>query len=260
MAPILRILIVEDNLPAAEMLCAVLANAGHSVVISKSSAEARTAFSTGPFDLVFLDLHLPDCHGLVTLEYFRRINPKVPVAILTGNSSLESAIQAMRLGAFDYLRKPVEHNEVLGVVNRIRFSNYGEHEIAPSVFLSHNHADKPFVRRLANDLQGSGIFAWVDEFELKLGDSLIEKLSAAIDRVDYLAVILSNASINSKWVKIEVQKAMNFEISKGVVKVLPILREKVELPWFLDGKLYADFTDDANYTKSFAFLLDRFKS
>lgn len=117
----------------------------------------------------------------------------------------------------------------------------------PSVFLSHNHADKPFVRRLAADLDNQGIPFWLDEAEIKVGESLIEKIRTGIDKVDFVAVVLSPNSIASPWVQREVDVAMNQEIAGRRVKVLPLMYRTCELPGFLLGKRYADFTDDSRY-------------
>lgn len=82
------------------------------------------------------------------------------------------------------------------------YSNNLEGEpILSSIFLSHNSADKPFVRKLAKDLQKEGYYVWVDEAEIKLGDSLIEKIREGIDKVMYVGVILSSNSIEAPWVK-----------------------------------------------------------
>lgn len=116
-----------------------------------------------------------------------------------------------------------------------------------SIFLSHNHADKPFVRRLAADLQNQGIPYWLDEAEIKVGESLIEKIRAGIDKVEFVAVVLSPNSVASPWVQREVDVAMNQEISGRRVKVLPLMYSACELPGFLLGKRYADFTDDSRY-------------
>ena len=60
----------------------------------------------------------------------------------------------------------------------------------PSVFISYSHANKAFAMRLASDLKASGAAAWIDEAEINVGDSLIDKISKTIDRVDYLAAVL----------------------------------------------------------------------
>jgi len=120
-----------------------------------------------------------------------------------------------------------------------------------SVFLSHNVADKYFVRRIARDLDNQGVRCWVDEAEIKVGDSLIEKIRQGIDQVDYVAVILSPNSVGSVWVQREVDVAMNQEIYTKKVKVLPVMLHHCELPGFLLGKFYADFTDDMKYDDAF---------
>ena len=100
-----------------------------------------------------------------------------------------------------------------------------------SIFLSHNHCDKPFARRLARDLERLDIRVWLDEAEIKIGDSLIEKIRDGIDRMEYLGVILTKNSINSEWVKKELDIAMNQEIGGKRVKVLPLLLENCQPPW-----------------------------
>ena len=78
-----------------------------------------------------------------------------------------------------------------------------------SVFLSHNHHDKSFVRKLARDLENHGVRCWIDEAEIKIGDSLIQKIREGIDSVDYFAVILSRNSVAAPWVTNELDVAMN---------------------------------------------------
>lgn len=125
-----------------------------------------------------------------------------------------------------------------------------------SVFLSHSWGDKEFARKLAGDLVSSGVRVWVDEGEIMVGDSLIEKIRIGIDEMDYLAVVLSPNSVSSAWVKKEVDIAMNQEIEGNRIKVLPLVYKQCELPWFLKGKAYLDFTQ-RTYHKSLIGLLRR---
>lgn len=111
-----------------------------------------------------------------------------------------------------------------------------------SIFLSHNHKDKPFVRQLAERLNAHGIRTWVDEAEIRVGDSLITKIESAIKDFTYLGVILSPNSVNSPWVRKEVNMALTQEINGTQVKVLPLLIESCDIPGFLSDKFYADFT------------------
>lgn len=129
--------------------------------------------------------------------------------------------------------------------------------IYKSIFLSHCHSDKEFANKLANDLKLFGVKVWIDEAEIKIGDSLLEKIREGIYLMDYLAVILSPESVRSQWVRKEVELAMNVEIKGKEVKVLPLLYKKCELPLFLEGKYYADFTSKSNYENSMKKLLER---
>jgi len=96
---------------------------------------------------------------------------------------------------------------------------------------------------------------WIDEAELKIGDSLVSKISAAIDKADFVAAILSHNSVRSKWVTKELQLAMTQEIEGRRVKVLPILIERCEVPEFLADKVYADFTDPDDFDGPLSRLL-----
>lgn len=111
-----------------------------------------------------------------------------------------------------------------------------------SVFISHTHSDKPFVRRLGADLGALGARVWIDEAELNIGDSLIGRISAAIDDMEFLAVVLSPEAVDSRWVHQELEQAMSQQLAEKGVKVLPLLYKLCDIPGFLRGKLYADFT------------------
>jgi hypothetical protein len=128
-----------------------------------------------------------------------------------------------------------------------------------SVFLSHSHVDKPFVRRLAADLKAAGVDVWLDEAEIKIGDSLIRKIEESISTVEYVAACLSSNSIKSNWVTKELDIAMTREIKGKRVVVLPLLLENCEIPPFLSDKCYADFRNPSHYDAEFSKLLVRVK-
>ncbi len=129
-----------------------------------------------------------------------------------------------------------------------------------SVFLSHSHADKPFARKLGADLRKAGHAVWIDEAEINIGDSLIEKIREGIDQVDYVAAVISSNSAESKWVTRELDIASNREIEEDRVIVLPILIENVGLPGFLKGKLYGNFIDSGKYNEQLSLLLRKLGS
>lgn len=125
----------------------------------------------------------------------------------------------------------------------------------PSIFLSHSSKDKDFVRELAERLKHFGVKVWLDEAEMNIGDSLTQKIGQAIDEADFVGVVLSRNSVNSDWVQRELQIAIEKELEKRKVVVLPLLLEKVKVPPFLRDKLYADFTTLENFAESFSRLL-----
>ncbi len=125
----------------------------------------------------------------------------------------------------------------------------------PSVFLSHSHADKTFVRSLARRLEEHGLTVWVDEVGLRVGDSLIERLRSAIDKADFLLAVLSPSSIKSRWVREELDLAMTRQIAGRRVRVLPLLKGRCKLPGFLAGKLFADFTTPYRRNRNFPVLV-----
>lgn len=125
----------------------------------------------------------------------------------------------------------------------------------PTLFLSHSSKDKFFVRKLAEKLKEQGVNVWIDEAEIKIGDSLLEKITEGVKNSDYLVIVLSHNSVESNWVQKELQMAMSRELLGSKI-ILPILIEKCEIPLFLKDKLYADFTDSKNFDKAFMKLLD----
>jgi hypothetical protein len=128
---------------------------------------------------------------------------------------------------------------------------------SPSIFLSHAHEDKPFVRHLAHDLRSAGVKVWIDEAEMGVGDSLLDKITFAISEVDYLGVVISAYSAHSDWVTREIEIAMREDIAGKRVKVIPLVLRGGALPSVLTGKVFADFTSEPAYPDSLQRLLAR---
>lgn len=129
---------------------------------------------------------------------------------------------------------------------KIDMSQPMKKENRPRLFISHNSKDKNFVRRLVQDLESRKLNVWFDERELKPGDSIVGGISEGLKDTDYLAIVLSKASIKSRWVNAELNAALMDQLSgKGTV-VLPIMIEDCEVPPLLRDRLYADFRSDYN--------------
>jgi TIR domain len=117
-------------------------------------------------------------------------------------------------------------------------------EDVASVFISYAHADKPLAFALRDGLSGSGCRVWVDEGELRIGDSLVQRISEALDRVDFVAVLVSEASVGSDWCRKEVSLAMTGEINQQGITVLPLRIDGTPMPESLKDKLYLDVERD----------------
>jgi tetratricopeptide (TPR) repeat protein len=128
-------------------------------------------------------------------------------------------------------------------------------KLTSSVFISHSSKDNEFVDRLAAELKKHRIKFWLDAHELDLGDSLFDTIAPAIDEADYFAVVLSTSSINSLWVKRELNAAMTREDEEDRKIILPLLLEDVRIPRFIKHKVFADFTSDGKFEESFKKIL-----
>ena len=114
-----RLLLIEDKSSLRKMLTLALEKKGHEVVSVATAEDGRTAATDGSsFDLVLSDLQLPDGTGIDVLETFRRAQPGTPFVVMTAFGSVDTAVQAMKLGAVDFLEKPVELPDLFALVAR----------------------------------------------------------------------------------------------------------------------------------------------
>jgi hypothetical protein len=128
--------------------------------------------------------------------------------------------------------------------NRVMLSRFSSTNAGKSIFISHSSKDKPFAEWLALELVSAGHSPWLDEWRIRVGESIPLKISDGIQRCDALVVILSQHAVESKWVENEWQAKYWDEIKDERVRVLPILLKPCEIPSLLRPKKYADFTDD----------------
>ncbi|HUV73922.1 MAG TPA: sigma-54 dependent transcriptional regulator [Anaerolineae bacterium] len=107
-----RILIVDDEETLCYFLKASLEEKGYQASTAYTAAEGLDVVTRLQIDLVLLDLRLPDGDGLDVLDEIRRMDSNLPVIVLTGHAGIESAVRAMKLGAYDYLEKPINLEEL----------------------------------------------------------------------------------------------------------------------------------------------------
>ncbi len=113
-----RVLVVDDE-PQIRTACQqALERSGYQVEVAADGAGALRHLEAGPFDVAVLDIVLPDLNGLELLRTLREHDPDLVVVLITGFASLDTAMEAVRLGAYEYLRKPFRVQDLVRIVER----------------------------------------------------------------------------------------------------------------------------------------------
>lgn len=111
-----KILIVDDEPRMCESLRLLLSGRGYEISTANTGKEAMALMENQQFDLALLDIVIPDMDGHQLMDHISRTSPDTLVVVITGHASLDSAVNALRRGAYDYLRKPFEYEELLKTV------------------------------------------------------------------------------------------------------------------------------------------------
>lgn len=115
----LSILIVEDDITFSLMLTTWLGKKGFVVRSSSSVSDAKRKLGEEAFDLVISDLRLPDSDGIDLLKWLKNTHPSLPLIMMTSYAEIQTAVQAMKLGAADYIAKPQNPDELLGKIKEL---------------------------------------------------------------------------------------------------------------------------------------------
>jgi EAL domain-containing protein (putative c-di-GMP-specific phosphodiesterase class I) len=113
-----RVLVVDDVPEILEIVSSLLVDAGYSVVTAGDGRQALAQLRASAFDMVLTDIEMPDATGVDILRGVRERDLDTPVVLMTGNPSVETAVQALELGALRYLSKPVASDVLLGAVRQ----------------------------------------------------------------------------------------------------------------------------------------------
>ncbi|WP_172917843.1 sigma-54-dependent transcriptional regulator [Capnocytophaga canis] len=116
-----KILLVEDDITFSKILSRFLERNGYDIVESSTLEEALTMLDSS-LGMIFTDLRLPDGDGILLLKEVKEKYPQIPVVVMTSYAEVSTAVEAMKLGAFDYISKPFQREDVLNVITNAKKS------------------------------------------------------------------------------------------------------------------------------------------
>jgi DNA-binding NtrC family response regulator len=134
-----RILLIDDEQPSREALTLLLRGGGHQVAGAATGTEALALFRDERFDIVITDLMLPDMSGIDVLRTIKEETPHTEVILITGHASAETAVSAMKQGAFDYITKPISIDELKIIIGKALEKN---RLVTENVYLRKQLAEK----------------------------------------------------------------------------------------------------------------------
>ena len=143
-----NILIVDDEINIRESLKIILETEGYKVLTAESGESGIKEFQNNRIDLVLLDLKMKGMSGEETLKKIKELNPDTMVVILTGHATLDSSIEAIKYGAYDYLKKPVSVEDI----RRLVFKAYDRWKLASLV--KHYNIETHFLASFLSDEPG----------------------------------------------------------------------------------------------------------
>ncbi|MGE5255588.1 MAG: response regulator [Hyphomicrobiales bacterium] len=117
-----KVLIVDDDKAFLQILAERMQNRGMEVTTAESAAAALRLLETESFDAVLLDLMMPEMGGIEALQIMRRKQPEIQVIFLTGHPSVSKGVEAMKLGAMDFIPKPVDMAELTEKIKHAKVS------------------------------------------------------------------------------------------------------------------------------------------
>ncbi len=183
-----------------------------------------------------------DLRGLELLDEAHRVLADALSLIVWLSSSIESVQQ-----------QPAEQQEESREeTGEIKLSDHPERGL--SIFVSHASQDKRIASRVAMGLKAFDYDTWYDDWELLAGDSIIQRIEAAISQTDVLLVLLSRSSVDSQWVSRELSAGLARQLSGKGVMVIPVVVEDCEIPVMLADTKYVDLR--GNFERGFRDLAD----
>ena len=114
-----KILVVDDDILGREYLCETLTRGGYEVASASDGQQALTKVIKEGYDLIFLDMKMPGMCGMDVLEKVKAISPETVIVLMTAYGTIETAVEAMKKGAYDYIIKPFSPDQIELLIARI---------------------------------------------------------------------------------------------------------------------------------------------
>lgn len=159
-----KVLVVDDEMLIRNFLAETLRRKGLEVITAENGKTALAEFKQNSFDMVFTDMKMPDLTGLEVLKKIKELNPSTIVVVVTAFGSIDNAVEAMRLGAFNYLIKPFTPDSIEAVIEKA-----GQHESLV--------AENQYLRQEVNGSRSSSSAAVVAE------SAVMKKILQDIERI-----------------------------------------------------------------------------
>ncbi|MCX8028315.1 MAG: sigma-54 dependent transcriptional regulator [Thermodesulfovibrionales bacterium] len=155
-----KILLVEYEEETSDLLKKVIRNEGHSVDCVRSAEEALRLLGNSPYDLVITDIALPGIDGIELLNRVKEISKKTIVIVMTSYPSLETSVEALRAGAFDYITKPILYEELIKIIKKAfdtcylnRISSFYSDEFSDRYDFSNIVGNSNEIKRIISQVQ-----------------------------------------------------------------------------------------------------------
>jgi DNA-binding NtrC family response regulator len=127
-----KILLVDDEIEIIKGRSKIIRNLGYDCLTAKSGNEAIKIIKQESPDIILTDIKMPDRDGFAVLNAAKEFDPHIPVIVFTGHGSIDSAVEAMKLGAFDYIQKPVT-KDMIQVILKKAIEHRGKYTIKETI-------------------------------------------------------------------------------------------------------------------------------
>jgi CheY-like chemotaxis protein len=243
----MRFLVVDDG-PDLRSWATVLERRFNAHVTTASTLEETVdRLMRETYDVVVSDAYeWGDTSGRAYESVLRAVKTSssnlTPVIFMSRLAPREDVFQIGKLGAFDFLFVDTRYSVTDGAESLIASV---EAALAmrrlPRVFVSYSSTDRAFAEQLTSQLKDRGLRVWYDGWEIVAGDSIVQKVQEGLSSSDCLIVVLSPASVASRWVREELSVALMRQLSGQDIFVIPVLKEECDIPPLLRSRKYVDY-------------------